>query len=139
ELEGDLERLLAGDQNVGMPPVAGPAPAVRPAPKRWPLVAVGLVVLAGGVTMALRRPAVVAPDAVAPPAAAPPAAVAPPPAAPVAAPARPVAVAPAHKLHVRAERHASKPAAATPANAETSDAVKRGVLPPASRECYPEK
>src|SRR6185312_10296642 len=107
ELEGDLERLLAGDQNVGMPPVAGPAPAVRPAPKRWPLVAVGLVVLAGGVTMALRRPA----------------AVAPPPAPPVAAPARPVAVAPAHKVHVRAERHASKPAAATPANAETSDAV----------------
>ena len=143
ELEGDLERLLAGDQNVGMPPVAGPAPAVRPAPKRWPLVAVGLCVLAGGVTMALRRPAAVAPvaapQAVAPPAAAPPAAVAPPPAPPVAAPPRPVAVAPAHKLHVRAERHASKRTAATPANAETSDAVKRGVLPPASREGYPEK
>jgi eukaryotic-like serine/threonine-protein kinase len=146
ELEQDLARLLAGDQNVGLPPVAGPAPAVRPAPKRWPLVLVGLVVLAGGVSMALRRPAVppvaarppASPPMAAPRVAAPPAA-APPPAVPAPAPARPVAAAPARKVHVRAERHAAKPTTASSANAETSDAVKRGVLPPASREGYPEK
>ena len=59
ELEGDLERLLAGDQNVGLRPVVGAAPPVRAAaPKRWPLVLVALVVLAAGVTVALRRPGV---------------------------------------------------------------------------------
>jgi serine/threonine-protein kinase len=142
ELERDLERLLAGDQNVGLPPATGPRPAPRSAPKRWPLVVLGLVVLAGGVSVAVRRPAVAVPPVAAPPASAPPpmvpppAALAPPPspAAPPIAPTPP----PSRKAHVRAERHPVKPAA-TPANAETSDAVKRGVLPPASREGYPDK
>jgi eukaryotic-like serine/threonine-protein kinase len=143
ELERDLERLLAGDQNVGMPPDTGNRPAPRAAPKRWPLVLLGLVVLAGGVSVALRRPAVAVspvatPRPVAPlTTAGPPAAPAPPaasPAPPVAAPAPP-----ARKAHVRVERHPNKPAAAAPANAETNDAVKRGVLPPASREGYPDK
>jgi hypothetical protein len=105
-------------------------------------VVLGLVVLAGGVSVAVRRPAVAVPPVAAPPASAPPpmvpppAALAPPPspAAPPIAPTPP----PSRKAHVRAERHPVKPAA-TPANAETSDAVKRGVLPPASREGYPDK
>jgi hypothetical protein len=55
--------------------------------------------------------------------------------APSAVPSAP----PARKAHLRVERHPSKPAATAPANAETNDAVKRGVLPPASREGYPDK
>jgi serine/threonine-protein kinase len=141
ELERDLERLLAGDQNVGMLPDTGNRPAPRAAPKRWPLVLLGVVVLAGGVSVALRRPAVAispvaTPPSVAPPPVAPlPTAAAPSPLAPAVAPPSP----PARKNHLRAERHPAKPAALSPANAETNDAVKRGVLPPASREGYPDK
>jgi serine/threonine-protein kinase len=140
ELERDLDRLLAGDQNVGLPPVMGPHPAPRAAPKRWPLVVAGLVVLAAGVSVALRRPAVAVAPVAPPPSFAPPPVVAPAaltPAAPV--PAMPVVPPPpARKVHLRVERHPAKPAVA-PANAETSDAVKRGVLPSGSREAYPEK
>jgi hypothetical protein len=141
DLERDLERLLAGDQNVGLAPVIGPRPTLRAAPKRWPLVVLGLVVLAGGVSVALRRPAVTAspveaPPSTTPPPVAPPAALAP----PVPPPAPPVAPpAPARKAHVRVERHAATKPPVAPANAETSDAVKRGVLPSGSREAYPEK
>jgi hypothetical protein len=141
ELERDLERLLAGDQNVGMLPDTGNRPAPRAAPKRWPLVLLGVVVLAGGVSVALRRPAVAIspvatpPSVAPPPVAPPPTAAAPSPLAPAVAPPSP----PARKNHLRAERHPAKPAALSPANAETNDAVKRGVLPPASREGYPDK
>jgi eukaryotic-like serine/threonine-protein kinase len=136
ELERDLERLLAGDQNVGLPPVTGPRPPPRAAPKRWPLVILGLVALAGGVSIALRRPAVAVVPVASRPSVTPPPPVAPPPTA--LAPPAPPAPPPARKAHVRAERHVTKPAVA-PANAETNDAVKRGVLPPASREGYPDK
>jgi serine/threonine-protein kinase len=145
ELERDLERLLAGDQNVGLPPVVGPAAAAPPGPKRWPLVLLGAAVLAGGVSVALRRPPAAIRPAPSPPVGNPPA-MAPAPVAPptTAAPApapQPVTppAAPARKIRVRAEHHVAKPAVTAPANAETSDAVKRGVLPSGSREAYPEK
>jgi serine/threonine-protein kinase len=139
ELERDLERLLAGDQNVGLPPATGAAPVARPASQRWPFVLVAIVVLAAGVSAALRRPAVaLAPSphptrvTAAPLTPVIPAA-APPPQVPVAPPP------PARKIHLRAERHPAKPPVAAPANAETNESVKRGVLPSGSREAYPEK
>ena len=138
ELERDLERLLAGDQNVGLPPATGVAPETRAASKRWPFVLVAIVVLAAGVSAALRRPAVALPPnpvptpvTAAPSAPTVPAVAAPPQVPPAPPPA-------AHRIHLRAERHSAKPAA-TPANAETNESVKRGVLPSGSREAYPEK
>jgi tRNA A-37 threonylcarbamoyl transferase component Bud32 len=148
ELEGDLERLLAGDQNVGLrPALVGVPPAVRAAaPKRWPLVLVALVVLAGGVTVALRRPAVVIAPALPVPArppspeptsgalpARPTTAKTP---APAPAPAPAPSVRPTAHPRPRVERHVVKP---TPADPASADSVKRGVLPPASKEGYPDK
>ena len=139
ELERDLERLLAGDQNVGLPPATGAAPAARAASQRWPFVLVAIVVLAAGVSTALRRPAVsqspspVPTPVTAAPLAPPAAAAAPPAQVPLAPPP------PARKIHARVERHPAKPSVATPANAETNESVKRGVLPSGSREAYPEK
>ncbi len=147
ELEGDLERLLAGDQNVGTRPAAGVAPAVRAAaPKRWPLVLMALAVLAVGVTAALRRPGV----AIAPGPTPGPVPVTPTPRTatatapadpPGAAPARAVAspAPPSHKVRLRPEHHPARASVASPSNAETSESVKRGVLPPASKEGYPDK
>ena len=142
ELEQDLERLLAGDQNVGTRPVVGAPPAVRAAaPKRWPLVLLAMAVLVAGVTAALRRPGVAFAPA-SPPA---PVEVAPSPTPPPssssgAAPARAVALpAPPRKVRLRPERHPSKASIPSPSNAETSESVKRGVLPPASKEGYPDK
>jgi eukaryotic-like serine/threonine-protein kinase len=154
ELEHDLERLLAGDQNVGLrPAVVGVARAVRAAaPKRWPLVLLALAVLAAGVTAALRRPGVeFAPG---PPPAAVTAAPVPPP-GPSSAPSsalssalssRSVPAGPAasaapqlHKVRLRPERHPAKTSVTSPSNAETNESVKRGVLPPASKEGYPDK
>ena len=108
EVERDLERLLAGDQNVGLrPPVTGRrARCPRAAPRGWPLVVAGLVVLAAasrGAPWPSRRPAA-AVRPVAPPArrrarrrvgaaagrfAPPPAPAAAPPLAPTPAPAAP--------------------------------------------------
>ena len=144
ELEGDLERLLAGDQNVGMRPAAvGAAPAVRAAaPKRWPLVLLAMAVLAVGVTAALRRPGVaIAPGPTPPPVSAAPSPRAVPADSPGGAPVRAVAspAPPAHKVRLRPERHPAKPSVASPSSAETSESVKRGVLPPASKEGYPDK
>jgi hypothetical protein len=149
ELERDLERLLAGDQNVGLPPAVGPLAPAPAGPKRWPLVLVGAVVLTGGVAAALRRPAVAVRPVPSAPAGSPSVAVpalptappstAPPAPAPSAASPTAAAPAPARKVRVHAEHHPAKPPLTAPANAETSDAVKRGVLPSGSREAYPEK
>ena len=146
ELEGDLERLLAGDQNVGLrPALVGAPPAVRAAaPKRWPLVLVAVAVLAGGVTVALRRPAIVIAPAAPVPArpASPEPTSGPLPARPTTAkvPAPTPTPAPSVRAaahpRTRVERHVVKPAPADPASA---DSVKRGVLPPASKEGYPDK
>jgi eukaryotic-like serine/threonine-protein kinase len=146
ELERDIDRLLAGDQNVGTLPAAG-APARARAQRRWPLIVAAAVALAGGAAVALRSgpepgpppapsPAAVAAPAPAPVAVTPPVAAPPPVAPPVQSPE---AVVPARKPKSRAER-APKPAAkvVTP-TASTSDSVKRGVLPSGSKEGYPDK
>jgi len=143
ELEGDLERLLAGDQNVGTRPAEGVTRPVRAAaPKRWPLVLVAVAVLAAGVTAALRRPGVaMAPGPVPAPVELAPSPRTAPADSPGAAPVRAVA-APAptsHKVRLRPERHPAKASVMSPSNAETSESVKRGVLPPASKEGYPDK
>ena len=85
ELERDLERLLAGDQNVGLRPArGGRATGGRArAPRRWPLLAAGGVVLVGGRRDRARRGR--RSRRAAPPRAAPRAAVAPAPAGAAAA------------------------------------------------------
>jgi serine/threonine-protein kinase len=148
ELERDIDRLLAGDQNVGLLPAGeGAAPASRVA-RRWPLLLAVGVALSAGVVVALRHPpkppeAAVAPAAApvplppaTPPAAPPPAVI--PPAAEAAGAARPPA-APAVPA-VRKRPRVAPAAAPTPAQpSETSKSVKRGVLAPSSKEGYPDK
>jgi eukaryotic-like serine/threonine-protein kinase len=59
DLERDLERLLAGDQNVGLPLVdaaAPPLPPPRRQPRRWHLVLAAVLALGAGVSLALSRP-----------------------------------------------------------------------------------
>jgi tRNA A-37 threonylcarbamoyl transferase component Bud32 len=154
DLEHDLERLLAGDQNVGLPLVAGSAaaPGRRPVapPRRWHLGLAAVLALAVGVTLALSRPT----GGGAAPAAAPaqvatkraPAAN-PPPVAPATRPAeapgserttpeRPARVGGAHGHGHNEHRAATAPAEK---GAATSDSVKRGVLPSGSREAYPDQ
>jgi serine/threonine-protein kinase len=54
ELVRDLDRLLAGDQNVGLPESApDPRPAEGPTRPRWHFVAAAVVVIGSGVTLAL--------------------------------------------------------------------------------------
>jgi eukaryotic-like serine/threonine-protein kinase len=55
DLERDLDRLLAGDQNVGLPPqpvVVSPPPASR---TRWHLGAAAVLVIGAGLAIALAR------------------------------------------------------------------------------------
>jgi hypothetical protein len=116
-------------------------------------VLLALVVLAGGVTVALRRPAVVVAPArpvevpagplSAEPTSAPPTGSALPARpttakipAPAPTPTAAPSVRPAAHSRTRVERHPVKPAPADPASV---DSVKRGVLPPASKEGYPDK
>ncbi len=146
ELEHDIDRLLAGDQNVGFAPVLpGAVPAGR-GPARWPFALAAAVVLAGGVALALGRPAG-APGPVAPPpvtATPAPAVVAPLPPATVPAavtppvePAAPAATQTVRRARVRAsERPVARP---EPVNPAAADSVKRGVLPSGSKEAYPDK
>jgi eukaryotic-like serine/threonine-protein kinase len=152
ELERDLERLLAGDQNVGTPPApdGAPPPVARRAPPRWPLVLAATVALVGGVVAAISRPGSSAarPFGHAPPGTP---ALHPSP-APPAIPAAigavgavggvgsPAPIPTPHKAHARTERHPTKSAEpATGGNLETTESVKRGVLPSGSREAYPQK
>ena len=141
EVERDLERLLAGDQNVGFVPRAAATAKAATAPKRWPLLAAGGAVLVAAIAIDLGwpskpatppQPAAVPPPAVAPPAPTPP--VAPPPAAVVPPPAPPAA--PAHKkLRVRAEAKVTKPAPP----AEPAGKSREVRLPSGSKEAYPDK
>jgi serine/threonine-protein kinase len=157
DLERDLERLLAGDQNVGLPLVPeGAAPVGRrptPPPRRWHLGLAAALALGTGVSLAISRP----PAAVAPPAPARPVAPSASPAPPSPRPVPPAeAVAPAvaapapgaERPHVSGaprprpragEHHATPAAAAAKASAPASDSVKRGVLPSGSREAYPDQ
>jgi len=152
DLEHDLERLLAGDQNVGLPlvPAGGAAAGRRPVspPRRWHLGLVAVLALGVGVSLALSRPSGGGATAI-------PAKVvtkrAPAASAPSAAPATSAAGAPAPE-RAASERPPRAPgphargrnehrAAAAPAErpAATSDSVKRGVLPSGSREAYPDQ
>jgi serine/threonine-protein kinase len=65
DLERDLERLLAGDQNVGLPLAEeGGAPRAVAPPRRWHLGVAAALVLGVAVSVALRRtPVVDAPPA----------------------------------------------------------------------------
>src|SRR5258708_10355725 len=106
-LERDLDRLLAGDQNVGLPDPSStqlaPPSALETGPRRWHLGLAAVVALVVGLGFALSRtPAerqhaavVTAPAPPAPPPA-PPVATTPPPAAPPAAPPPPPPIPPAH-------------------------------------------
>jgi hypothetical protein len=153
DLERDLERLLAGDQNVGLP-LADPSKLGKPAaapPRRWHLGLVAVAALVGGVALALARPPgkVHTQSPAAP--TAPPAVVAPPPAPAAAAaatetrPAAAEAATPeraAKPTAVRARPRGERRAPAAPASKTkpaTSDSERRGVLPSGSREAYPDQ
>jgi serine/threonine-protein kinase len=158
DLERDLERLLAGDQNVGLPLAGeGPAAGRRPVapPRRWHLGLAAALALGIGVSLALSRPpggaapaAAPAPKNVAParaPATTETPSVSPPApersttersAAERAVPDRSRPTAPP-RAHVHAEHRASAPPPKAPGAA--SDSVKRGVLPSGSREAYPDQ
>jgi tRNA A-37 threonylcarbamoyl transferase component Bud32 len=144
ELEHDIDRLLAGDQNVGFAPAPAEGARGPAGPQRWPFAVAAAVVLAGGVALALGRPvSTPAPTAPLPaPAPAKPAAVPPTVTAPAVAPppvARPATVAPGaapvHHTRVRPE----KTIRPEPVNPAAVDSVKRGVLPSGSKEAYPDK
>jgi serine/threonine-protein kinase len=146
DVERDLERLLAGDQNVGFVPRAAGAGALKnTAPKRWPLLVAGGVVLTAGAAIALDLgrpskqppsppPAVAPAPVVQPPS--PPPVVAPPPAAAVAPAIQPAA--PVRKKQ-RARPGAAPAAAATPAPAAPAGKSREVRLPSASKEAYPDK
>jgi len=143
DLERDIDRLLAGDQNVGMPLVpAGEAPAASAMPKRWPLLAaMGLVLVAAAIKTvwppstdpspiplpAIRgegRAAVSAP--------------APPKPAPAAAPVAPPAVAAERaskptRRHLRVDKHAA------PETAPKTTPKAEAKASPNSPEAYPDK
>jgi len=166
DLERDLDRLLAGDQNVGLPAGVAPPPAgdaVAGGRGRWQILTAAAIVVVAGLTVALRRPGEagappVAPGpspAVARPSASPPAAPAPAnvpeaPPVPVApsvagavappAPARAAAraTAAARKKAARGDHKAGADEATATDKAEPSESAKRGVLPLRSREAYPE-
>ena len=149
DLEHDLERLLAGDQNVGLPLVdanAAPVRGLAAPPRRWHLGLVAVVALGVGVTLAVSRSSSV----VAPPVAAPAPAAVSSGVAPAVAPARPAEPAVVDRVperparpsaprpHAHGERHAgASPSGRAETSSAASDSLKRGVLPPGSREAYP--
>jgi serine/threonine-protein kinase len=146
ELERDLERLLAGDQNVGFVPRAANAPAPAP-PKRWPLLVGAGAVLVAVIAIDLGWPSKAVPV---PPASSTPPAPAvspsPPPAPttpPAVAPSAAVAPSPAPAaLPVRKKTRVHvPPSAGAAATASSGPAAKsREVrLPSGSKEAYPEK
>src|SRR6185295_14577329 len=58
DLERDLDRLLAGDQNVGLPAGAAPPPSADVAGGgrgRWHVLMAGAIVVAAGLAVALRH------------------------------------------------------------------------------------
>jgi hypothetical protein len=143
EVERDLERLLAGDQNVGfVPHPPGAATKAATAPRRWPLLAAGGAALVAAIAIDLGWPSkppampAAAVPAVAPVAPTPPPVVAPPPAV-VVAPPPAATVAPAHrKLRLRAEPKTAK--SASPAEPATGKS-REVRLPSGSKEAYPDK
>jgi tRNA A-37 threonylcarbamoyl transferase component Bud32 len=144
EVERDLERLLAGDQNVGFVPRAtGADTAASAGPRRWPLLTLGGGVLVATVVGVLAWPSkpqpVAAPvpaPAVAPQTSAPPPPVAPPPpAVAVQPPAPPAPV--GRKKRVRVEAPGAKPAA--PVTAAPAGKSREARAASGSKEAYPDK
>jgi serine/threonine-protein kinase len=154
DLQRDIERLLAGDQNVGLPlpheGFAAPAAPVAP-PRRWPLGLAAALALAGGVALALARPpggrgqtaaAAGSPSTAPAPAPAarspqvPSALVAPGIGSHTAAIERPAKTAPPRRPP-RPERRSVSPEAAV--KGAVSEPVRRGLLSPHSPEAYPDQ
>jgi serine/threonine-protein kinase len=163
DLERDLERLLAGDQNVGSGMAEGElavVPASPGGPRRWQLALAATVVIAAGVALALRHPldasapaassaasaaATLSPSLASPPGGVPSVAGAPPVPSPGGPPAGGAATAArSPKRGVPAARRKlgrteQKPGNDNPAaKVEPSESAKRGVLPLRSREAYPD-
>jgi len=147
DVERDLERLLAGDQNVGfVPRAAGAGAPKNTAPRRWPLLVAGGVALAAGAAIALDLglpskqppappPAVTPAPVVQPPA--PPPVAAPPPAAAAAPPVSPAA--PVRKKQRVRPGAAAAAGAVVPAPAAPAGKSREVRLPSASKEAYPDK
>jgi serine/threonine-protein kinase len=156
DLERDLERLLAGDQNVGLPLAGEGAVAGGPLPsqRRWPLGVLAALALGIGVSLALSHPPGAASLAAPPPRASPPPSGPKPtalkPSLATPAPNR-VEPAPAERVaserphspvathsHARIERRPT--AAASKASAAAAPSGRRdAVLPSGSREAYPDQ
>jgi serine/threonine-protein kinase len=168
DLERDLDRLLAGDQNVGLPDPSStqlsPPSALETGPRRWHLGLAAFVALVVGLAFALSRSPAERQRATgtglasektlengsAGTIAAPPAAVeAPAPAATVAPPTADNTaglprsnVKAATRAPQRRGAHGDRKPPSGPANGvgpETSESAKRGVLPLRSREAYPDQ
>ena len=158
QLEHDLERLLAGDQNVGLPNrstvTQAPPSALETGPRRWHLGLAAIVALVVGLGYALSRsPAERQRAAVAAPARAP----GPTPSAPASPPAtNPEAVAtqppsvltvagtrPAPKNNRSAQHRNARAERRSPSNdapsSQPSESARRGVLPSGSPEAYPDQ
>jgi eukaryotic-like serine/threonine-protein kinase len=157
DLEHDLERLLAGDQNVGLPR-AGEGAIVGeplPPPRRWPLAVAAVLALGIGVSLAISRPPgtapapAPAPRASAPPSGPNPTAVRPPAVLPVpdrveataserGASDRSRASAPVHS-RARVERRSAAASSAKTSAAAAASVKRDAVLPSGSREAYPDQ
>jgi len=144
ELESDLERLLAGDQNVGVVPgAASAATKAAPAPRRWPLLALGGAVLVAAIAIDLAWPSKVPPAPV-PVTVVPAPAPAVQPAAPLPAPATSTSTSTSTSVNAPARKklrvHADAKAVKTAPPAEPTTGQSREVrLPSGSKEAYPDK
>ena len=148
DLERDLERLLAGDQNVGLVPRATGAAGTRAgaAPKRWPLFAAGTAAVAIAVYLGWPSKPPPAPPA---PVIAPPAAVVAPPAPPPSTSTSPSTsttpsatsqVPPARrKVRVRVAQPAAKATATVPGGGTSVGKSREVQVPKDSKEAYPDK
>jgi len=166
-LERDLERLLAGDQNVGLPDPSStrlaPISALEAGPRRWHLGLAAALALVAGIGFALLRSPAERQSATAAPTtatAAPPHSPSPlPSASAVKAPAATAPTTPPAGVAPGAAAQAAAPRPARPAapprrqtrpdrkpptdpgihGAESSESARRGVLPLRSREAYPDQ
>jgi len=145
DLERDLERLLAGDQNVGVVPrAAGAATSAPAAPRRWPLLAAGTAAVAIAVYLGwpskpppappIATPApIVTPPPVAPPPPSPSTNTNPPTSTTAQVPTSP----PKRKLRTR-PLEAAKTGVTAPATTPAGK-PREGRLPSGSKEAYPDK
>jgi tRNA A-37 threonylcarbamoyl transferase component Bud32 len=126
ELELDLERLIAGDHNVGLPVAEVPVPAPRSRlGQRWHLGVAGVLAIGVGLAVALVRTEDPPPP---PPPPVVQAAAAPEPAAPLNPPVAPVVSVPEPaEVPAPSDVPAPKPAASAPAKQKKRPAAERPV------------